>query len=357
MEDQSIKRRARFVPVKMSFQPTRSDESLSATGDEWWARIVCYAFSLPPLPFVKQQNRATAENAVEEAPYEGLAPMMVWFKGLIDHIIQVVVGFADLEMVWDDSRKIDPHEQDQMDLQQIAVGRRSIDEARISRGEQPIGMTHAIWGIGPAGIMFVDDLLKLKQQGLLLSGMAAVLQPPAPAMPGMAPGGAPMAAAPAGPGGLHPDAAAALAGVDPKLLAAVGLGAAGPAGRSVDVTAGEAHASDPLSPVAAHPTVLRRNGGTKDRRNDPESSSENGSLRWAMLMMSVLPPGNEIVGYATTPDGMWVFEIVGIDVPAEVAGTPTLMLMGHTDAAGRQDLWFEPVFDVAVPGPRDPEPA
>ena len=31
--------------------------------DEWLARIVCYAFSLPPTAFVRQVNRATAETA------------------------------------------------------------------------------------------------------------------------------------------------------------------------------------------------------------------------------------------------------------------------------------------------------
>ena len=31
--------------------------------DEWLARIVCYAFSLPPTAFIRQINRATAETA------------------------------------------------------------------------------------------------------------------------------------------------------------------------------------------------------------------------------------------------------------------------------------------------------
>jgi hypothetical protein len=262
LSDQSVRRRARFVPGKMSFQPTRSAESLGDTADEWWARMICYAFSLPPLPFVKQQNRATAQTAVDEALSEGLQPMMIWFKSLIDHLIQNCFGFKDLELVWDDSRDIDPAQQDAMDLQQIAVGRKSIDEPRVARGEQPIGMGHAIWGIGPLGIMFVDDLLKLKAQGVLLKAFAAAGTPPAPDAMGGAPGAPPGLPPPAGPApppglaGLHPGAAAAIRGVDPKLLAAVGLGAAGSAGRTVDVTTHDAYQSDPLSGAAAHPTVL-----------------------------------------------------------------------------------------------------
>jgi hypothetical protein len=270
MADQTIRRRARFVPGKMSYTQTRSEDSIGQQGDEWWARVVCYAFSLPPLPFVKQQNRATAETAVEEALSEGLQPMMIWWKSLIDHIIQEVFGFSDLELVWDDVRKVDPEQQDQMDLSQIAVGRKSVDESRLARGEDPIGMTHAIWGIGPLGIMFVDDLLKAKEQGVLLQAFIAAGTPPAPPqidpatglpIPGAPPAASPMIGHNGGPPmdprtGLHPDAAAALQGVSPKLLTAVGLGAAGAAGRTVDVTGHDAFQSDPLSAHAAHPQVL-----------------------------------------------------------------------------------------------------
>ncbi|MGC2411735.1 MAG: hypothetical protein WA459_03435, partial [Stellaceae bacterium] len=42
--------------------------------DEWLARIVCYAFSLPPTAFTRQINRATAETAQESSLAEGLWP-------------------------------------------------------------------------------------------------------------------------------------------------------------------------------------------------------------------------------------------------------------------------------------------
>jgi hypothetical protein len=46
--------------------------------DEWLARIVCFAFSLPPTWAVRQVNRATAGTAQEVAIEEGLAPIMGW---------------------------------------------------------------------------------------------------------------------------------------------------------------------------------------------------------------------------------------------------------------------------------------
>jgi len=57
--------------------------------------------------------------------------------------------------------------------------------------------------------------------------------------------------------GVHPKAAQLLNDIDPALLAAVGLGAKGPAARRIDVTDDDTFRSDPLSNVVFHPTVLR----------------------------------------------------------------------------------------------------
>ena len=52
--------------------------------DEWLARIVCYAFSLPPTPFVeKSPNRSSSETLQEAALAEGLAPLMGWVKRIV----------------------------------------------------------------------------------------------------------------------------------------------------------------------------------------------------------------------------------------------------------------------------------
>lgn len=79
--------------------------------DEWLARIVCYAFSLPPTAFTQQVNRATAQAAQEAALEEGLAPLTGWIKRLIDSVIQDRMGHADLEFVWSDLRSTDPKDQ------------------------------------------------------------------------------------------------------------------------------------------------------------------------------------------------------------------------------------------------------
>jgi len=260
LADQNTRRKMKFIPGEMNYQPTRSEQSLGDGNDEWLARVVCYAFSLPPMPFVKMMNRATADNAYEAALAEGLQPMMMWFKSLMDHIIQNVFGYTDLELVWDDARRADPAEQDQRDLALIQIGRKSIDEVRIARGEAPIGMDHAVWGIGPMGMMFVTDILKAQKMGLMMP--RAPMAPDAMGgMPGMMGhnGGPPMdgAGAPNVAPGVHPKAAQLLNDIDPTLLEAVGLGAKGEAARRIDVTDDDTFRSDPLSNVVFHPTVLR----------------------------------------------------------------------------------------------------
>lgn len=260
LADQRERRKMKFVPGDMNYMPTRNDQMLGDATDEWLARVICFAFSLPPLPFVKMMNRNTAESAYEAALEEGLAPMIVWLKSMLDHIVQKVFGFADLEVVPDDIRKIDPAEQQQRNMTLIQLGVKSIDEVRIEMGLEPIGMSHAIWGIGPMGVMFVDDLLKAKKMGLGIPQQA----PPPDAMGGMpgvgglpAPGDAGASLPPATSTQMHPEAARAIAGVNPRVLDAVGLGAGGSEARTVDVTDAEARASDPLGGVVVHPQVLQ----------------------------------------------------------------------------------------------------
>ena len=79
--------------------------------DEWLARIVCYAFSLPPTAFTPQVNRATAQSAQETALEEGLAPLAGWVKRLVDGVIQDRMGHADLEFIWSDVQPTDPKNQ------------------------------------------------------------------------------------------------------------------------------------------------------------------------------------------------------------------------------------------------------
>lgn len=255
MSDQAQKRKLKFVPGEMNVMMTRDKESLADGADEWFARVICWAFSLPPTALVRMMNRATAESAYDAALAEGLQPIIEWAKSLFDHIVQNVFGYTDLEMEPDDIRNVDPMEQQQHDMTLVERGLMSFDEFRVKAGQDPIGMDEPfIRGIGPMGGMFVSDLLKAKKMGLLM---------PQPQMPPDAMGGAPDAMAPgaAMPGaeqGATPNAMAneLLSGVDPEILSAVGMGAKGAAGRTIDVTQGDVLDSDPLTRNGGDPKIV-----------------------------------------------------------------------------------------------------
>ena len=106
--------------------------------DEWVARIVCYAFSLPSTPFIRQMNRATADTAQEAALAEGLAPLMGWVKRLADHVIQDRMGAADLEFAWSDLRTIEPKEQAEILAIYVKEGIKTRNEARGLLGDDPL---------------------------------------------------------------------------------------------------------------------------------------------------------------------------------------------------------------------------
>ncbi|MGH7094791.1 MAG: phage portal protein [Stellaceae bacterium] len=124
--------------------------------DEWLARIVCYAFSLPPTAFIRQLNRATAETAQEAALDEGMAPLMGWVKRLADHVIQDRLGEPGLEFAWADRRATDPAEQAKIIDTYVRSGIYAINEARgllgldpVPGGERP--MVYGTQGAVPLG--------------------------------------------------------------------------------------------------------------------------------------------------------------------------------------------------------------
>ena len=113
--------------------------------DEWLARIITYAFGMAPTPFVKQLNRATAETAVETAKQEGMVPVMVWLKNLIDYIIIKYFGYTDIEFAWQDLKDPDLAQQAQIKLLtsqsdqiDLSAGIVDINEVRLARKLEPL---------------------------------------------------------------------------------------------------------------------------------------------------------------------------------------------------------------------------
>lgn len=226
VNDSVRRRKLKFIPGGVAFQATRNDQALVDQFDEWLARVVQYCFSLPPTPLVRMLNRATSENAYEQSLDEGLQPLMMWVKNLMDDIITRWFNAPELEFVWDDIRKVDPAEKEERDIALANEGGISLDDIRADRGMEPMGIEPFVKGIGPLGFLSVKSMIKAMQNGWDLTGMP---QPGLPGMPG-APG------MPGMPGAVPPGSEAnvlaelgtgspndPLAGLPPDLLDALGI--------------------------------------------------------------------------------------------------------------------------------------
>ncbi len=135
----AARRRIKFIPggVAKNFVALKEPD-LTGAQDEWLARMVCYAFSLPPTPFVKQMNRATAQSAHDTALEEGLAPLQLWVKQMVDHVITEDFGFEDLEFGWVDDREVDPLVQMEVLTGYTKAGGLKINEMRDQLGQPPV---------------------------------------------------------------------------------------------------------------------------------------------------------------------------------------------------------------------------
>jgi hypothetical protein len=136
-----------WIPSGATYQALK-DPPLKDDFDEWLARIVAFAFSLPPTPYVRQMNRATAGEDQDRSLEEGLAPLKLWVKRLIEGVNEDEFGETDLDFAWLDSVQIDQAAQSQMDDRDLRNGSLSVNEVRFRRGLGPVegGDTPRIYG-------------------------------------------------------------------------------------------------------------------------------------------------------------------------------------------------------------------
>jgi hypothetical protein len=131
-----MRRHGVWVPNGVDFKELKQP-SLKDPYDEFLARIICFAFSISPQPFVSMMNRATAESAHDSAIEEGLVPILNYFKRLFRTMFDRM-GWHDIEMVPLDDRETDPQTADTIDVADVKAGIRTINEVRTSRGLDPM---------------------------------------------------------------------------------------------------------------------------------------------------------------------------------------------------------------------------
>jgi hypothetical protein len=135
--DLARRRRAKFVPGDTAAKVHQTKEPEQKNDfDEWLARIICYAFSVPPQWAVKLMNRATADNQSAQAQEEGLEPTKEWVKDLIDEIIAEEFASPDLELAWLDEDTDEKTEQAQFEAR-VRIGAATLNEFRDALGLDP----------------------------------------------------------------------------------------------------------------------------------------------------------------------------------------------------------------------------
>jgi len=136
--DLAKRRRAKFVPgdtaakVVQTKEPQHKDDF-----DEWLARIICFAFSVPPQWAVKAMNRATADNQSAQAEEEGLEPTKEWVKDLVDEIIAEEFASPDLELVWLNEDDNDSGKAEAAFETRLKLGAVTLNELRDALGLDP----------------------------------------------------------------------------------------------------------------------------------------------------------------------------------------------------------------------------
>lgn len=126
------------VPNGTKYQALK-DPPIKDEFDEWLARVICYAFNIPPTPFIKSMNRGTAQEDQDRALEEGLGPILKWAKRLFDSVIQDDLGFSDLEFVWLEIRDIDIEKQARVHDIYLKNGALTINNVRDDLGKPSMG--------------------------------------------------------------------------------------------------------------------------------------------------------------------------------------------------------------------------
>ena len=165
----------KWVPAGTKYQAFK-ESPLKDDFDEWLARVVAYAFSLPPTPFIKQMNRSTGQTDQDRGLEEGLEPIKLWLKRLIDAEIEEEFGCDDLEFDWVDTPSIDPAIQSTIDDLNLRNGSVTINEVRDARGQDPLGD-----GLGDDAMLYTSTGAVTLDQVIKASEDA--MAPPEPIQP------------------------------------------------------------------------------------------------------------------------------------------------------------------------------
>lgn len=127
--------------------------------DEWLFKIICYNLGVSPQNMVKQMNRASAQQSQENSEEEGLEPKLNWITGWINQIIQLYMGYDDIEFSYKTRQETDALKQAQIDDIYVQNGTITREEVRENLGRDKTNIPNMARPgvISPSGFIGVDQ--------------------------------------------------------------------------------------------------------------------------------------------------------------------------------------------------------
>jgi len=125
-----------WVPNGTTFEAIKPPP-LKDDFDEWLARIICFAFSTSPQPFIKQVSRGNQESQQQVAEDGGIASYMQFIKRLVDKVIAEDFNAPQLEFSWSTDKEFDPLIQAQINDIGLKNGSKVLNEVRDQAGDDP----------------------------------------------------------------------------------------------------------------------------------------------------------------------------------------------------------------------------
>ena len=150
-----------FIPGGAGSPTSLNQLTFDALFDEWLARIYCARFGVSPTPYVRSNNRSTAETMEEASKDEGLVPIMQYLKVWFDDIMNDCLGMPHLQFIWTPGQNYGPNESS-VDMADLNSGAATLDEIREKKGRQPYAN-----GIGAKpmiGGQLLEDIISGKAQ-------------------------------------------------------------------------------------------------------------------------------------------------------------------------------------------------
>jgi len=184
-----MRRRLQFIPeLKSIFNLKDNEVALTDGTDEWFARVICFCFSISPQALLKQMNRASAQQASESAKEEGLMPLLRWMEGKLTWVTNNVLMCPDVKFAFKLAVEVDPKVKADTNVAYVKAGIMSPDEARSDAGLSPRGMDELLVETAAGPVPLKETVERARQD--------AVNPPEPPPVMGMQPGGGGQAAAP-----------------------------------------------------------------------------------------------------------------------------------------------------------------